>query len=213
MTDTAPTELDPILVVGQRRQPSGQFPSRGGGGPAGGGEGGIGVDEPIPEDPTSQPTGRPDPCAAPDTALEWNADAAAAEAAKEFARLASEKTPPETLNTREWGCYLYRASDGSIRMGPPTFGDPFEAGHVGNVQLSNDGIDPATIIGSVHSHGSGSHLPSTGPGARLGRSWRYRSHREPEDLRERERRQWRRGADVHRGPESRPRRLHSVQPD
>jgi hypothetical protein len=100
-------------------------------------------------------------------ALEWNADAAAAEAAKELARLASEMVPSENLNIREWGCYLYRASDGSIRMGPPNHGDPFTSGHVGNVRLSDEGIDPATIIGSVHSHGSGSHVPSTGPGPGL----------------------------------------------
>jgi hypothetical protein len=70
--------------------------------------------------------------------------------------------PPETLDGREWGCYLYRASDGSIRLGPITSGLPFSMGGVGTVGLSYDGIDPSTIVGSVHSHSSGNHLPSSG---------------------------------------------------
>ena len=162
MTDPA-TDLGTVWVVGQRRRPGGTFPpaSGGGGGGIPGDDGGVHQDELDPDG------GGPDgpalhPCANPDTALEWNADAAAAEAAEEFARRAGEMNPPETLDGREWGCYLYRASDGSIRLGPITFGLPFSMGGVGTVGLSYDGIDPSTIVGSVHSHSSGNHLPSSG---------------------------------------------------
>lgn len=164
MTDpTPPSQLDDIVVVGQRRQPNGLFPpaSGAGGGGIPGDDGGIHQDELDPDNPGPDPS-PPHPCDNPETAVDWNADAAAAEAAKEFARLAAERTPSETLNAREWGCYLYRAADGSIRLGPITWGSPFASGGVGSVTLSSGGIDPSTIVGSVHSHGSGSHLPSDG---------------------------------------------------
>lgn len=158
MTDT--TNLGTIWVVGQRRAPGGTFPSGGSSGGAGD-SGGVHQRE-VDPDPEEPPYSPPDPCADPATALEWNTDAAAAAAAKEFARLAAERTPSETLNTREWGCYLYRAADGSIQRGPITFGDPFSNGGNGTVTLSDVGINPSTIVGSVHSHGSGNHLPSSG---------------------------------------------------
>ena len=158
-----PDQLPGIEVVGQRRLPGGTFPTGGSAGTGGGtGDGGgvhqneVGMEDPPP--PTQ------DPCADPELAREWNADAAAAQAAREFARLAAERSPPEDLNTREWACYLFVAPDGSIQAGPITFGDPFEFGGVGTVRPSDAGIDPATIIGSVHSHATGSHIPSTGPG-------------------------------------------------
>lgn len=111
MTDA--TNLGDIYVVGQRRAPGGTFPSGGGGG------GGQGEDPGVQQNEVTDPTyvPPPNPCDNPDAALEWNADAAAAEAAKEFARQAAARNPPETLNVREWGCYLYRAADGSIQLG------------------------------------------------------------------------------------------------
>jgi hypothetical protein len=154
MTDKGPpAELDDVVTTGQRRKdPHEPFPQR-----------------PEPVVSEGQHAEKlpgmdeaPDPCADPETALEWNADAAAAEAAKEFARRAEARIPPETLNTREWGCYLYRAMDGSIRLGPITFGPPFSNGGVGSVALSDAGITPSTIVGSVHSHSGGNHLPSSG---------------------------------------------------
>lgn len=160
MTDPFP--VGDIWVVGQRRASSSQpFPTRGGGTSGSGDDGGGIHQNEVNESDPNEPYGV-DPCADPALAPEWNADAAAAEAAKEFARRASQRNPPETLNTREWGCYLYRASDGTIRLGPITYGLEFSSGGVGSVGLSFDGIDPGTIIGSVHSHGSGSHLPSSG---------------------------------------------------
>jgi len=109
MTDQPPTDYPgDVWATGQRRQPDGSFPSGGGG--AGTGVGGINQNDLDPADPgtPTDPEAQADPCADPETALEWNADAAAAEAAKEFARLAADQTPPEDLNTREWGAYLSR---------------------------------------------------------------------------------------------------------
>ena len=159
MTDT--TELDPIIVVGQRRRPGGGFPRGGGGGGGGGSELGDQQLE-TGEGDTGGGGESLDPCADPETAVEWNADAAAAEAAKEFARLAAARNPPENLNAREWGAYLYRNSDGSIRIGTINFGPAFQAGGVGSVALTPDG-PTADVIGFVHSHASGNHLPSDGP--------------------------------------------------
>lgn len=160
------TTLPDVFSVGQRRSPGGTFPSGGTTG-GGSGEGSSFPQQNEDEQPPPYTEAPSDPCASPETALEWNTDAAAAEAAKEFARQAAARQPPEDLNKREWACYLYRAVDGSIQMGPVTSGDPFANGGVGTVTPSIDGIDPATIIGSVHSHSSGSHLPSTGPGPGL----------------------------------------------
>lgn len=167
MTDSGPpTDLGTIYAVGQRRRPGGLFPPSSGGS---GGSSDIPPDEAQETEEDEQAGGGLPlpPCSDPGTALEWNADAAAAEAAKEFARMAAARMPPEDLNTREWSCYLYRAADGSVQRGPITYGDPFANGGVGTVTPSDTGLDPATIIGSVHSHASGSHLPSTGPGPGL----------------------------------------------
>lgn len=160
MTDV--TNLGDVWVVGQRRRPGGAFPGGGGGGGGGGNTGGPQqneLEEAGPEDPPPPP---PHPCDNPDTALEWNVDAAAAKAAKEFARLAGERSPPENLNDREWGAFLYRNSDGSIRIGPINSGTGFTNGGNGSVTLIRSGSD-ADIVGFVHSHRSGSHFPSDGP--------------------------------------------------
>lgn len=154
MTD--PTNPGDIYVIGQRRAPGGSFP--GGGGGIDESTGDVPETE-LPPDPLDDDM--PNPCAAPSTALEWNADAAAAEAAKEFARLASERAPPETLNNREWGAYLYAQPDGSVRLGTVSFGPEFTAGGVGTVSLIDDGL-PSDIVGFVHSHSGGNHLPSDG---------------------------------------------------
>lgn len=163
MTDQPPGNPGDVWATGQRREPGGLFPQRGGGGGGGGGGGDDGeTHQQEVGDDNSAPGVYADPCAAPETAVDWNADAAAAAAAKEFARLAALKTPPEDLNTREWGAYLYRNPDGSIRIGAINSGPAFQAGGVGSVALIADGLD-ADIVGFVHSHSSGNHLPSDGP--------------------------------------------------
>lgn len=160
MTDPPPTDPGDVWVFGQRRAPGGNFPPSGGAGGRGPREdGGIHQNE-IGQEPEDSVT-PPHPCDDPETALEWNADAAAAAAAKEFARLAAAQNPPEDLNKREWGAYLYRNADGSVRIGPINSGPEFVMGGVGTVSLIEGG-SPGDIVGLVHSHSSGNHLPSSG---------------------------------------------------
>jgi len=152
-------------VVGQRRAPGGAFPSAGGSGSGDHGNDGTHSNQDEGEQPGLETPFNP--CAQPSTALEWNTDAAAAEAAKQMAQAAANQTPPEDLNTREWGAYLYRAGDGSIHVGPVSHGDPFSFGGNGEVRLELGNFDPSQIVGAVHSHSVGNHLPSpTGPDGR-----------------------------------------------
>ncbi len=157
-----PTQVDDIVVRGQRRRPGGAFPSGGGGGGDDGGETGTFPDIRDDPNPTEGEDTSSNPCANPSTALEWNADAAAGKATKDFKDRAAARTPAEDLTTREWGAYLYRMPDGSVRVGPVNFGDPFQSNGLGSVELLEDG-PPGDIVGFVHSHGSGNHLPSDGP--------------------------------------------------
>ncbi len=99
MTD--PHELDEVVVTGQRRRPNGTFPSGPGGG--GGNEPG-GVDQwELDEegDPPPPPEGDGShPCDDPETALDWNADAAAAEALRRMMQQPPRKPiQPTTCQT------------------------------------------------------------------------------------------------------------------
>lgn len=141
----------------QRRAPGGTFPSPAGAGGGGGVPDIIGVEQDEVElNPELPPT---HPCGDPETALEWNADAAAAAAAREFTKRAEAQD--EDLNTREWGAFLYRNADGSVRVGPINSGPEFQFGGNGTVPLIEDG-PRSDIVGFVHSHNSGGHLPSSG---------------------------------------------------
>ncbi|WP_374273892.1 hypothetical protein [Brevundimonas sp.] len=144
------TELDEIVVIGQRR-PAGSSGAYGGGG-------GRGTGAPdqyeIDDDPNPQPDGPGyDPCATPEGALEWNADAAAAEAVREFQRRAAARTPPETLNTREWGAALFQMPDGSVAVGNITSGQYTfrNPGPGGRASVGIDWTAPAggVLIGMV----------------------------------------------------------------
>lgn len=155
MTDV--TNVEDIAVTGQRREPGKAFPGFGSNDP----------DAPVligdHNDPSAPPT-EPDfnPCADPRTALEWNADAAASEAAKEFAQQAAA-AGEDGLNYRERGAFIIQRPDDSVGIGPIFQSDPFGPdGDNSNVRvvLTYEGINPAWIIGSVHSHPAGSHRPS-----------------------------------------------------
>lgn len=103
-----------------------------------------------------------DPCADPVKRQEWNADAAAAEAVKEFQRLAAAQG--ESLNTREWGATLLRRPDGRIVLGPTrqgqfTFQNPGPGGRAG-VEVDWTVPEGWTLIGAVHTHNAGGFLPS-----------------------------------------------------
>lgn len=148
-------EVDSIVVVGQRRRyQSDPFPDRGL------------PDPPLPgqnaELPPDSGPGMDDPCADPDKKREWDIDAAAAEAVREFQRRAAERG--EDLNTREWGAPIWQGPNGEIEIGPIayseyTFLQPGPGGQ-GTVQTSWNTPPGWRIVGVVHTHFAGGHLPS-----------------------------------------------------
>ncbi len=144
-----PDTLPDIEVVGQRRKPNGTFPQRGGGSGGGGlgGEGGEHQNEVGENDP---PPDQIDPCADPATAREWNADAAAAEGLRRM----QEDADDPLLDSRERSIIIARdPQTGTVYLGNLSVGPPFG----GTVSWDFTGINPARIIGYMHSH------PATGP--------------------------------------------------
>lgn len=153
MTDT----VDDIVVVGQRRRPGGSFPtSKGDSAPE--------EMDTVSDDPNSGPSGPAlHPCDIPAERQEWDMDAAAARAKEKLVAKRAEMGDSD-FNVREYGAWLYRTADGRIEAGPAHVGSLFANGGNGQVPLPYGDIDPATIVGSVHSHSVGNHLPSpTGP--------------------------------------------------
>jgi len=145
MTDTgSPAELDEVVVTGQRREdPYEPFPER---------------PQPVVWDglygelpPDLE--GPPDPCADPDTARDWNADAAAAEAKKEFERRAAERED-DGLYSREWHAFIYQDQNGRMYLGPVV------PGTVNSVTPDTTGMTPDNLIGFIHNHPGGGLTPS-----------------------------------------------------
>ncbi len=150
------TPVDDVVVTGQRRRngSSDPFPSLPSPPLAPPGE--HNVKEPIEQ-------GEFNPCDQPATRHEWDVDAAAAEAKEKMDQKRAAEGDAD-YNTREYGAWLYRLPDGRIVSGPVHVGNEFSNGGVGNVAMPLGDIDPTTIVGSVHSHSVGNHLPSpTGP--------------------------------------------------
>lgn len=150
MTDTLPD----VVVTGQRLQPNGLFPhGPGGGGPGGGG--GEGIHQNQVDDPGTQPSqpAGPHPCGDPETALDWNADAAAAEAKKEFERRAAERGD-DGLYSREWYAFIYQDQNGRMYLGPVV------PGTINSVTPDTTGMTPDNLIGFVHNHPGGGIAPS-----------------------------------------------------
>tara|TARA_R110002051_G_C8601147_1_gene480438 strand:- start:70 stop:705 length:636 start_codon:yes stop_codon:yes gene_type:complete len=168
MTD--PTNPGDISVVGQRRRPGGSFPGGGGGG----------KDETIGEvpeteelpDPLEEVT--PDPCADSVLAVDWNADAAAAEAFSGFKVKAAE-LGDTGLYQREFGAKIYQHPDGSIYLGPITWGDPM----TGTFNFDESGMTQANLVGEIHSHPSPQMEPSAADWTRLNTfsDWTQRNFR------------------------------------
>lgn len=136
-------------VRGQRRRSDGSFPSGGGGyfepptGPVP-----IGVEDGEPEQ--APPT---DQCADPDTALEWNADAAAAEALRRFQADAGDPL----VDRLERSFVIYRdPATGGIRLGNIAVGPNMG----GAVTPDMTGIDMRDVIGTIHSHPGNGPYPS-----------------------------------------------------
>lgn len=163
--------MDDIFVRGQRRQPDGSFP------PGAGSGGGKGDDGWPHQDHEEPPPYHPDedvshPCADPATALDWNADAAAADLTKDLRAFARSNHPTESdFNEREYGAALWERPNGTVIPGPMRYSDQTFAeaaaaaasGGTGKPFVAVDWTPPepgVVLIGSVHSHGSGGTTPS-----------------------------------------------------
>lgn len=153
MTDT----VSDIIVTGQRRAPTTGFISWPPKAP-------VPTKPERPHDGTVPPPWN-HPCAGGPSKREWNADAAAAAAVDAFQTLSAQRNPPEDLNVREWGTALYELANGRVVRGPITSGEfTFQSpgpGGVASVTIDYSG-QPANsrLIGVVHSHNAGGHLPS-----------------------------------------------------
>jgi hypothetical protein len=163
-----PDTLPDIEVVGQRRKPNGTFPQRGGGSGGGGlgNEGGEHQNEVGENDP---PPDQIDPCADPETALPWNADAAGAAAVPKFLLKAAEigfadaPNGVPTLLNREYGSFLVRGSGQSLETNQVTPGDVRDQTNpnwVSTLTIDPTGVTVANYQGDVHSHPNGNELPS-----------------------------------------------------
>jgi hypothetical protein len=147
MTDEPPTDYPgDVWVTGQRRAPGGSFPK------VSGDDSGVHQDEVDPDG--GSPDGpQMNPCLDPATALEWNADAAAAEAKREFERQAAERGD-DGLYSREWHAFLYQDATGRVYVGPVV------AGSQGTVTPDTSGMTPDNLIGFIHNHPGGGLNPS-----------------------------------------------------
>ncbi len=169
MTDTGPgTPVDDIIVTGQRARGESpfaglQWPSRGGG--SGDQQLELGEDE---MGGGRGPSDEEQQCATEENRRQWNADARAAEAVEAFldkARAGGE----DDLANREFGALLCDMGGGNVVLGPITPGPPildengqqifYEGGRIG-VAIPPDGCSGGLVVGSVHSHPSGSVSPS-----------------------------------------------------
>jgi len=159
-----PTNPGDIIVVGQRRrEPTEPFPER----PQ------IVTFEGMFDELDPDLGLQPDPCADPAKALEWNADAAAAEALQDILdTIAAQNDSTHNLANREYGAMICEHSDGTLSISPIQWGDlTFDE----NGNWLNPGVQPTVDVnfnacgtGSlplamIHSHpgtGAGGGVPS-----------------------------------------------------
>ncbi|WP_125899875.1 hypothetical protein [Brevundimonas sp. 357] len=160
MTDSPPTEVDPIFVKGQRRAPGGVYP------PVSSGGSGLGpVQDEL--DPNGPPIDEPHPCDDPDNAREWNADAAAAEAFRRIRKyIADQMDSTHHLANREYGAMICERPNGTFFIGPIEHGPPIfdeigvqpDGSNRPYVDIKIDSCGLGAIpIAMIHTH------PSTGP--------------------------------------------------
>jgi hypothetical protein len=114
----------------------------------------------------------PDPCANPETARDWNADAAAAEAMRRMLQAALHDNGEPDFANREYGALICEKADGSLSIGPIKWGDPIldSEGHMTNpgeqptVPIDPNGCPGGSLpLAMIHSHpgaGENTGLPS-----------------------------------------------------
>jgi hypothetical protein len=152
-----------IVVTGQRRGPGGAFPEIVKGNPTGDHQDEVSDDPNYGVNPNEF-----NPCGDPATRHEWDIDAAAAAAAKAI-KAAAAAAGENGLSHRERGAFLLRKPDGSIVVGPIVDGSAYDPGQQPVTILDPYSIpNMSEIVGIVHSHQAGNHLPSppsaNGPG-------------------------------------------------
>ncbi|WP_332657888.1 hypothetical protein [Brevundimonas sp.] len=152
MTDQSPTDLGTVWVTGQRRQSNGTFPSRGGGG---GGSAGGPVQRELEEEEPEEPQGQIDPCADPETARIWSADAAAARAVAALAAKAASLNDGSNLSNREFGANLYLGAAGQVELTEIDVGPEAVVGEVPEVEILPHGTTYQNWMGDIHNHPSG----------------------------------------------------------
>lgn len=111
-----------------------------------------------------------DPCAHPETAREWNADAAAAQTVEDLREFANQTHPAEAnFNDREYGAALWEMPDRSVVHGPMTFSEltflevQTQGVSGGRATVGIDLASPApgaVFLGTVHTPNMGSTRPS-----------------------------------------------------
>lgn len=168
MTDEPPTQLEPVIVTGQRvRAPSPfagmQFPTITSSAPH------QQQLEPADESPPEGQSDKQQQCAMPEGRRQWNADAKAKEAEAAFREKARSFNEAD-LQNREFGALICEFSSGQIALGPIEAGDPIldsngnaisYPGGLPTVPIAPGGCGSGTPIGYVHSHpGLGTGIPS-----------------------------------------------------
>lgn len=110
--------------VDGRTGPSLPPASGAGGGGIPGDDGGIQQDELDPDNPDPPPS-PPHPCDDLETAFDWNADAAAAEALQRMLETAAaQNDSTHNLANREYGAMICEHSNGTLSISPIQWGDP-----------------------------------------------------------------------------------------
>jgi hypothetical protein len=163
MTDpTPPSELDEVVVTGQRRKtPASPFPGGVGGG--GGLSGGANQQELEEEDGLPPDGAGSHPCDDPVQRKIWNADAAAAAAAAALIANAASMNDGSSLSNREFGVNLILGAGGQVQPQPNiSVGDPAVPGQITNVDIDMTGVNAGNWMGDVHNHPSGDGRLSNG---------------------------------------------------
>lgn len=168
MTHTdPPSELDEVVVTGQRLQPNGLFPApSGGGGGIPGDDGGIHQDELDPDNLGPDPS-PPHPCDDPVGQKIWNADARAAMAVADLMNKAASLNDGSNLANREFGANLFLNSNGNIDLTEVSVGPTPTPGSIPEVTIEPGGTTYLNWMGDIHNHPSGDGRLSAGEWARF----------------------------------------------
>jgi hypothetical protein len=106
-----------------------------------------------PEPPQPSP---PHPCDDPETALPWNADAAAAEAKREFLRRGQAEDGDDDYLSKERYVFILQRDDGSLYLSSIAKGG---SNWVNPNDISGE-VTSFNVVRMVHNHPGGGQTPS-----------------------------------------------------